>query len=148
MFSAPRRHIVRKLVVMIAITAGAMLVPACVSSDSLAVGPRSYAPRPADWEVEVYLGVDAPIVIHKSIERARNIEHVPAHAELIGRVDSAGDEIASWASVVEDAKAHARAIGGDGLVLGRWGRARGGFDAFGGPRYGKGLSFSVIRYRP
>jgi hypothetical protein len=126
----------------------ALFLIGCVTSDHMAVGKTTYPPRPDDWVVEVYVGVDAPVRVQKSIGFAKSVDEIPENAQLIGRVDAQGAELASWGAVIDEAKTKARALGGDGLVVGSWGSTMTHVDAYGGAHYGKGLSFSVIRYNP
>jgi hypothetical protein len=120
----------------------------CVSSDSMAVGNRTYPPRPRKYIIDVYLDQAAPVQVHKQLANAKPLSAVPPAASTIGRVDTAGAPAASWGSVVNDAKKRARTLGGDGLVINGWGSPVTAVDAYGQAYYGKHISMTVIRYSP
>ena len=124
------------------------LIAGCVTSQSMAIGPTTYPPRPKDYVITVYIGTDAPVFVHRSIANPRAISDIPSGATEIGRVDAKGAPAASWGSVIADAMTRARALGGDGLVIGQWGNPTLGIDQYGNLRRGKAISMTVIRYNP
>lgn len=123
-----------------------MAASACTSSDYIQVGDNTYPPRPDDWAIDVYVGVDAPVVVQKSITHAKPATTVPENAALIGRVDAQGTSWNSWKGVIDEAKEKARTLGGDALVIGRWGQHLEGFGSYGEAYHGKNIAVSVLRY--
>lgn len=123
------------------------LLAGCVTSQSIALGPTTYPPRPKDHVIDVYVDTDAPVNILMSIANPKPISSIPGGAQEIGRVDTQGVPAATWDSVIADAKIRARSLGGDGIVIGQWGSPA-NIDAHGNVQYGKELSMTVIRYRP
>lgn len=129
---------------------GALVVASggCVSSDSMALGDRTYAPRPKKHIIDVYLDEAAPVQVHKQLTHSKPLAAVPSGATSIGRVDSAGAPAASWGSVVNDAKKRARSLGGDALVIKGWGSPLVHVGAYGQTQHGKAISMTVLRYNP
>ena len=74
------------------------------------------------------------------------MSQLPAFATVIGRIDSNGAPAAEWSAVVEDAKNKAREIGGDAIVITRWGSPMTSVDAYGNTYYGKAISLNVMHY--
>ena len=124
------------------------LIAGCVTSQSMAIGPTTYPPRAKDYIITVYIGTDAPVNVHKSIANPSPISAIPSNATEIGRVDTQGAPAASWGSVIADAMKRARALGGDGLVIGQWGNPTTHVDGYGNVQRGKAISMTVIRYNP
>jgi hypothetical protein len=145
---AKRRPTMSKVFTVILVLTAISLVAGCVTSQSMALGPTTFPPRPRDYVIEVYVGVDAPVNVQKSIAHAKSITSIPSGAVEIGRIDTQGAPAASWGAVIADAKTRARALGGDGIVIGQWGQPATGVDGYGRMYYGKALSMTVIRYNP
>lgn len=132
---------------LVALGLAAVIISGCVSADYVQLGEKTYPPRPDDWAIDIYVADEAPVIVHKSISQPKTIKDIPANAEMIGRVDAIGAPAASWDSVIRVAKEKARAIGGDGLVVGAWGHHLAGIGSYGVAYHGKDLALSVIRYR-
>ena len=122
------------------------LLVGCVSSDAVKIGKSTYPPRPEDWIVDVYLPTDVPVDVHKAVADAAPPGQAPRSAKVIGRIDADGAPASSWGSVIESAKKKARALGGDGLVMSRWGMPVVNVGMFGVQR-GKMAELTVLRYR-
>ncbi len=125
-----------------------VLLGGCVSSEYMAVGEKTFAPRPREYIIDVYLTTDAPVNVHKAVANAKSLDALPPRAITVGRVDTSGAPAASWASVINNAKKKARELGGDALVIKEWGHTMVGMDSYGRSYYGKNLSMTVVRYRP
>ena len=123
------------------------LLTGCVSSDYMAVGDTTYAPRAADWAIDVFIDVEAPVALLKCARGARSPDLIPAGAQLIGRVDTEGSSLSSWDELIDDAREKARALGGDALVIGSWHGHLHKADPCCETDRGKLLSASVIRFR-
>lgn len=123
-----------------------LLTSACVHSDYIAVGDTTYPPRPKDWAIDVYVSSDAPVKVQKSIKNAHPVSSVPKSASVIGRVDTSSGDV-GWATMLKSAKKKARALGGDGLVIGRWGSYLAGVGTWGEAYHGRTISMTVLRYR-
>ena len=120
----------------------------CVSSQSMTLGDQTYAPRPPDHVIDVFIPDDAPVEVHKSLADAKPLAMLPTDANEIGRIDTDGAAAASWDAVIEDAKKKARELGGDAIVIRHWGYPMTGANRYGGASYGKALSMIVVRLRP
>ncbi len=118
----------------------------CVSSTFVPVGGRTYPPRPSDYLIDVYVPVEAPVIVLQSFPNAKRPDQVPAGATVIGRIDTQGAPAAAWKSVIEDAEKKARELGGDAVVIGQWGHPLTGVDGYGNTYYGKAVSMTVLRY--
>ncbi len=119
----------------------------CVSSDYVQLGDKTYPPRPDDWVVDVFIGTGAPVSAHKSVQNAKPASDMPKNATVVGRVDTNGAPAASWNSMINSAKNKARAIGGDGLIIGNWGHYVSGVGAYGSVYHSKTFSMTVVRFR-
>lgn len=123
-------------------------IPACVSSQYMAIGDSTFPPRPRDYVIEVFLPTDAPVNVHKSVAHAKALADLPGNAKEIGRIDTQGAPAATWVGVIEDAKRKARSLGGDAIVIKQWGHHMTSVDGYGRAYYGKNLSMIVVRYNP
>lgn len=118
----------------------------CVQSQYMAVGDQTYPPRATDYVIDVYMPLDAPVVMHKQIAGAKDLQALPAGARVIGRVDTVGAPAAGWASVINDAKRKARELGGDALVIRNIDHYLTSVDSYGSAYYGKSVSMEVVRF--
>jgi len=118
----------------------------CVQSQYMAVGDQTYPPRPIDYIIDVYMPLDAPVVMHKQIAGAKDLQILPAGSRVIGRVDTVGAPAAGWASVINDAKHKARELGGDALVIRNIDHYLSAVDSYGSAYYGKSVSMEVVRF--
>ena len=123
-----------------------VLLSACVSTVAMHVGDKTFPPRPDDHPIDVYLAVDAPVTVHKSIAFAKSFAQAPKNLVLVGRIDSSGAPLASWSSVVKSAQAKARQLGGDAILVSGWGSHVTGVDDYGTVYHSKDLSFKVYRH--
>ena len=119
----------------------------CVSSQFMPVGEMTYAPRPDDYLIDIYLPTEAPVVVHKQVANAKPLSELRAGAKVIGRIDTQGAPAAGWGSLFEDAKRKARTLGGDAIVVRQWGNPLVAVDRYGGTQYGKAISMEVVRFR-
>lgn len=117
----------------------------CVSSSFMHVG-NTYPPRPDDFLIAIYVPLEAPVDVQTSLSNALPLSSMPSDAEIVGRIDSRGAPAASWASVIEDAKGKARQLGGNAIVITRWGTPMVAMN-YGDPMYGKAISMNVVRYQ-
>ena len=92
-------------------------VAGCVSSEYMAVGETTYAPRAPDYIIDIYLPADAPVDVQREIALNRPVEELRADAEVIGRVDTRGGSLSDWSSLLRDAQDKARQLGGDAVVV-------------------------------
>jgi len=122
------------------------LITGCVSSNFMAVGHETYPPRPDDYVIDVYLPIDAPVAVHKSVPNAKDIKALPGNANVIGRVDTTGAPAANWGAVIADAQRKARQLGGDALVIRQIGSHLTSVDSYGSAMYGKNVSMEVVRF--
>lgn len=124
-----------------------LMVGGCVSADYMAVGDKTYPPRPKDYPIDVYVDdTTAPVTVVKSMGTlAKSYKDLPPH-DLIGRVDLSGAPAASWSSMVDVAKAKARVLGGDGVVFQGSGSYLSGVDSYGTAYHGKQMACAVVRY--
>jgi len=120
----------------------------CVSSNFMPVGGKTYPPRPDEYIIDVFVSVDAPVIIQQSLTNAKPTSIAPKDAQVIGRIDTSGAPAASYASMVEDAKKKARQLGGDAIVIGQWGTHLTGMDGYGNAYHAKNVSMTVLRFRP
>lgn len=125
--------------------AAALLLSGCVSSQFMPVGPKTYPPRPTNYLIEIYVPAESPVVVQQAIGNAKPTETLPKNAEMIGRVDTNGASDASWASVFADAQSKARLLGGDAIVVRRWGNPVSGM-VYGQAIYAKAISMDVMRF--
>jgi hypothetical protein len=125
-----------------------LCIAGCVSSDMMAIGGKTYPPRPSDYVIEVFSSEEAPVQVMREIANLRPLKELPPTAVAIGRVDSNGAPLASWGSLIGDAMGKARSLGGDALVVHAWGQTVSSVDAYGNAQYAKHLSMKVMRYRP
>ncbi len=136
----------------------ALAFAGCVRSDWIAVGETAHAPRPDDYDIAVFVPLDAPVQVHKAVADPKPMAELPANAKAVGRIDTTGAPAASWGSMIEKAKKQARKIGGDAIIVGNWdspvtavntyGQAYG--NSYSGQSYamrGKALVLTVVRYR-
>jgi hypothetical protein len=119
----------------------------CVTSNFMPIGGQTYPPRPDDYIIEVYVPVQAPVLVQQSIGSAKPASQLPSKAREIGRIDTAGAPAAAWGSMIEDAKKKARTLGGDGIVVSQWGSQLQSVDGYGNAYHGKNISMTVVRYR-
>lgn len=126
----------------------ALLLCGCVSSDMMAVGPKTYPPRPDNFVIDVFSPTEAPIQVQKAISNLKPISELPINAAEIGRIDSRGAPDASWGAVIDDAKSKARELGGDAIVVKAWGSPAAFVGSFGEVQYSKAISMSVVRWSP
>jgi hypothetical protein len=119
----------------------------CVSSQFMPVGGATYPPRPEGYIIDVYLPTDAPVVVHQEVPISRPLAELPKAARTIGRIDTQGAPAAGWGSLFMDAQEKARTLGGDAVVVRRWGSPVVGVDSYGAAQYGKAISMEVVRFR-
>lgn len=143
----PGETAMRKPPFVIGIAVVLVQLVGCVTSETMLVGNETFAPRPDDHVIHVYLGLDAPVALYKSVPDARSTDNIPSNATIIGRIDTQGDGYADWSALVKHTQKEARTMGGDGIVIGRWGSHVAGSSQYGGAYLGKNLSIAVIRYR-
>lgn len=122
-----------------------LVATACTSAEGLALG-EPVAPRPADWTLDVYVEPDAPVGLQKAVPSLRRPEELPPAVRIVGRVDAEGSDGASWASLWETAFEEARRLGGDAVVVIRWGLPVSRVDDCGGIDREKHLALEVLRY--
>jgi hypothetical protein len=84
-------------------------------------GPHTYAARPLDYPIAVYVAADLPPVIRDSIEQPKPAAQLPAGSEVVGRNDAKGAVAATWQSVIAWSKKEARSLGGDAIVINGYG---------------------------
>ena len=125
-----------------------VLLGGCVSSEYMAIGEKTFAPRPREYVIDIYLTTDAPVNVHKAVANEKSLDALPQRAITVGRVDTSGAPAASWAPLIRNAKKKAWELGGDALVIKEWGHTMVGMDSYGRSYYGKNLSMTVVRYKP
>ncbi len=125
-----------------------LILEGCVTSQFMPVGTQTFAPRPDDYLVDIYIPSAAPVVVHQQLANAKPVEALPSSARVIGRIDTQGAPAAGWAAVFEDAKRKARTLGGDAVVVRQWGNPLVAVDGYGGAQYGKSISLEVVRLKP
>jgi len=118
----------------------------CVTSNYMPVGNITYPPRPNDYVIDVYLPLEAPVAVHKSVPNAKDLKTLPSAATVIGRIDTLGAPAAGWKSVISNAQRKARTLGGDALVIRYIGSHITSVDSYGGAYYGKNVSMEVVRF--
>ncbi|MBI2759975.1 MAG: hypothetical protein HYX51_00935 [Chloroflexi bacterium] len=138
---------VRSLIILVLALAGMGLL-GCVTSQFMPVGGQTFAPRPDDYLIDIYIPGSAPVVVHQQLANAKPVEALPAGARVIGRIDTQGAPAAGWAAVFEDAKRKARTLGGDAVVVRQWGNPLVAIDSYGGAMHGKAISLEVVRLKP
>lgn len=137
-----------RLLFALSVTISLLALQGCVTSQFMPIGSQTYAPRPDDYLIDIYIPQAAPVVVHQQLANAKPIERLPAGAQVIGRIDTQGAPAAGWASVFEDAKRKARTLGGDAVVVRQWGNPLMGVDQYGSAYHGKSISLEVVRLKP
>jgi hypothetical protein len=132
------------LTVLVALT---LCLVGCVTSNYMPIGEKTYPPRPDDYVIDVYVPVQAPVIVQQSIANAKPANSLPSFAQQIGRIDTTGAPAANWGSMIEDAKKKARSLGGDAVVIGQWGTQLNGVDGYGNAYHGKNISMMVVPFR-
>ena len=88
-------------------------VVGCASPDVQRIG-EAFPPRPADWPIEVYMSVGAPVGL---IEAYPDAKHNPPPHKVIAMSSADADILVSWSHLRNMAVEQARAVGGDGIRI-------------------------------
>jgi hypothetical protein len=134
----------RSVNVLVVCAAACGFLGACIESQSMPVGEQTFAARPETYPIDVYMPLEAPVVVQREVP-SKPLSALPASARTIGRVDTQGAQTCSWTSLFEDARKRARLLGGDALVVRRWGTPVIATDIDGNSQYGKALAMEVVR---
>jgi hypothetical protein len=136
-------HALRHLLFAIACC---LCVAGCTSSRYVAIGTKTYDPRPPQHMIEVYLPDETPVQIREGVTQSRPADELPDRAMEIGRIDTSGASFASWREMIRDAQKQARELGGDAIVIRRWEDRAAGADSFGRASTLKSVTLAVYRY--
>ncbi len=136
----------KKTARLIALVVVVLVLGGCVTSQFMTIGDKTYPPRHKDYVIDTYLPSGAPVNVHKAVANAMSMRLLPSSAAEIGRIDTQGNEIANWVSVLSSAKRRARQLGGDAIVIRGWGNPMTGVNGYGQSTYGKSISMAVVRY--
>src|SRR4051812_9607450 len=107
------------------------LLNGCVSSKQVKLVSEVYRARSDDYAIDVYVPVDAAVEIHQATPNAIPTSKLPPNATIIARIDGTGAALAGWGAMIEDAKKRARAVGGDGIIVGQSGQHLAAITEFG-----------------
>jgi hypothetical protein len=99
-------------VILLAMVALVAMV-GCTSSDVKRTGDN-YPPRPDDWPIGVYMSASAPVELVKAFPHAKRS---PPPYEEIGFGKSDSTIFVAWRRLEAQAKAKARAMGGDAILV-------------------------------
>lgn len=92
----------------------------CVTSTSIPLTEKTYAPRPTNYTIDVYVEEDVPVVLQREIGMLKRINQLPSSAIKLSRIDVTGAAGNTWRNVLDKAKIDTRAIGGSGFYIDSW----------------------------
>jgi len=93
----------------------------CVTSNFVRIGDKTFAPKAKDSIIDVFVSDEEPVEVLQALPDGKPIATLPKGSTKIARVDTNGAPAAEWIAVINDAKIKARMVGGDAIVISRWG---------------------------
>jgi hypothetical protein len=136
-------HPLHRLVIVLACLC---CISCCTSSKYVAIGAKTFEPRPKEHIIDVYLPEEAPVQIREGVADPRPSYELPDRALEIGQIETSGASFASWREMIRDAQKRARALGGDAIVFRQWEDRSAGADSFGRASTLKTATLTVFRY--